>query len=80
MSTQTELLREAVELLRALADHNVTYWSDDGEARFNPGKNQADSMRIFREARDFLAKIDAAEGEVPEVVAYRVAIRWNLWS
>lgn len=55
----TDLLQEAVALLRALADHNVTYWSDDGEARFNPGKNQADSMRIFREARAFLAKIDA---------------------
>ncbi len=66
----TDLLQEAVALLRALADHNVTYWSDDGEARFNPGKNQADSMRIFREARAFLAKIDAmpAGDKLPDEV------------
>lgn len=62
MSNQTDLLREAVRLLGISIDDydNITEGEFSGTSYYEP------RMRFSQEARAFLAKIDAAEGELPE--------------
>lgn len=62
MTTETDLLREAVRLLGISIDDydNITEGEFSGTSYYEP------RMRFSQEARAFLAKIDAAEGEVPE--------------
>lgn len=72
MSTQPELLREAVELLREYRAANSAVFpafdeGQDAQTAWAERKVCADNAAFA-----FLAKIDAAEGDVPEVVAYRI--------
>lgn len=54
MTTETDLLREAVELLTDVGAFGI--WDDDGDQ----------NSHLESRVRAFLAKIDAAKGEVPE--------------
>lgn len=62
MTTETDLLREAVRLLGISIDDydNITEGEFSGTSYYEP------RMRFSQEARAFLAKIDAAEGEESE--------------
>ena len=62
MTTETDLLREAVRLLGISIDDydNITEGEFSGTSYYEP------RMRFSQEARAFLAKIDAAKGDVPE--------------
>jgi hypothetical protein len=51
---------ELLEALKTLADRNVTYWSEDGEARSNFGSQQK-AMEAFRLARAAIAKAEGSK-------------------
>lgn len=70
MSNQTELLREAADIIDKLADDLMNELADryPAESRKFPSQNRRyeRDVAIVNEARAFLAKIDAAEGEESE--------------